>query len=82
MTMTIPISEGQKTCEARVISYLEGMGYQALKQTRRTGKSGLEQNFDILAQKDDGFTLRVIAIEIISSDNIDSAISCPINVLR
>jgi general secretion pathway protein E len=79
MTMTIPIVEDRETVEARVITYLEGMGYQALKQARRTGKSGLEQCFDILAQKDDGFTLRVIAIEIIGSRDIESTTSAIFN---
>ncbi len=73
MTTETTIAEARDSIEARAVAYLEGLGYQTLKQAKRVGKSGLEQTFDILAQKDDGFTLRTIAIEIITVDDKETA---------
>lgn len=58
------LSNTRKGAEARTLAYLEGQGYQVLAGARRTGKSGIEHRFDLLAQRDDGFTLRTIAIQI------------------
>jgi general secretion pathway protein E len=63
--------------ESRVVPYMEAQGYQVLTGARRVGKSGIEHSFDILAQKDDGFTLRSIVIDILadaSKDDVANAI--------
>ena len=73
MSNKTPVAVERETTEARVVGYLEGMGYQAMRHAKRTGKSGLEQSFDVLAQKDDGFTLRTIAIEITDTTDIEQA---------
>jgi general secretion pathway protein E len=56
-------SDFRTRVEARVVVYLESLGYRVLKNSRRQGKSGIEHSFDILAQKDDGITLRTIALD-------------------
>ncbi len=47
-----------------VIEYLEQQGYKVTKGAKLRGKSGIEHVFDMLAQRDDGFTSYTIAIGI------------------
>jgi general secretion pathway protein E len=53
--------------ERRVVKYLEGQGYQATIKAKLRGQSGIEHIFDVLAQRDVGFTTQVIAICIVTS---------------
>jgi general secretion pathway protein E len=48
--------------KSRVRTYLEKQGYKITDNAKLTGKSGIEHTFDMLAQKDDGFTTYNIAI--------------------
>lgn len=59
------IAEVRQPLESRLKSYLEAQGYQVLINARRAGKSGIEHSFSLLAQSDDGFTLRTMAVEFI-----------------
>jgi len=43
-------------------TYLEKQGYEITDGAKLKGKSGIEHTFDMLAQKDDGFTTYDIAI--------------------
>ena len=47
---------------ARVKGYLEKQGYKITEGAKLVGKSGIEHTFDMLAQRDDGFTTYNIAI--------------------
>jgi general secretion pathway protein E len=55
------ISTGLKT---QIREYLEQQGYAVTEGAKRLGKSGIEHTFDMLAQRDDGFTSYSIAIGI------------------
>jgi general secretion pathway protein E len=55
-------SDIRQNLELRLKTYLEKQGYQVLIDALRPGKSGIEHTFDMLAQSDDGFTLRTMAI--------------------
>jgi general secretion pathway protein E len=46
----------------QVREYLEQQGYAVTEGAKLQGKSGIEHTFDMLAQKDDGFTSHSIAI--------------------
>lgn len=48
--------------KSRVRGYLEKQGYEITDGAKLMGKSGIEHTFDMLAQKDDGFTTYNIAI--------------------
>jgi len=48
----------------QVKEYLEQQGYKITEGAKLQGKSGIEHTFDMLAQKDDGFTSHSIAIGI------------------
>jgi general secretion pathway protein E len=48
--------------KSQVRTYLEKQGYKITDNAKLTGKSGIEHTFDMLAQKDDGFTTYNIAI--------------------
>jgi len=50
--------------KAQIREYLEQQGYEITEGAKRIGKSGIEHTFDMLAQRDDGFTSHVIAIGI------------------
>jgi general secretion pathway protein E len=50
----------------QIRKYLELQGYEVTDAARRVGKSGIQHTFDMLAQRDDGFTSHVIAIGISS----------------
>jgi general secretion pathway protein E len=48
----------------KIREYLEQQGYEVAEGSKRVGKSGIEHTFDMLAQRDDGFSGRTIAIGI------------------
>ena len=48
--------------KSQVRNYLEKQGYVITDGAKLTGKSGIEHTFDMMAQKDDGFTTYNIAI--------------------
>jgi general secretion pathway protein E len=48
----------------QIRAYLEQQGYAVTEGAKRVGKSGIEHTFDMLAQRDDGFTSHIIAIGI------------------
>jgi general secretion pathway protein E len=48
----------------QIRQYLEQQGYVVSEGTKRLGNSGIEHTFDMLAQRDDGFTSYTIAIGI------------------
>jgi general secretion pathway protein E len=45
-----------------VEAYLQKLGYEVAQGAKLTGKSGVEHVFDMLARKDDGFTINTMAI--------------------
>jgi general secretion pathway protein E len=48
--------------KAQVEDYLRKLGYEVTQGGKVTGKSGVEHAFDMLARKDDGFTINTMAI--------------------
>jgi general secretion pathway protein E len=72
MVSKIANPDVRKQLETRLRTYLETQGYQVLADARRTGKSGIEHSFDMLAQNDDGFTLRSMAIALIVDGSKES----------
>jgi len=48
----------------QIREYLEQQGYEVIEEAKRLGNSGIEHTFDMLAQRDDGFTSYTIAIGI------------------
>jgi general secretion pathway protein E len=48
----------------QIREYLEQQGYEVTEGTKLLGNSGIEHTFDMLAQRDDGFTSHTIAIGI------------------
>jgi len=48
--------------KTRVREYLEKQGYEITEGAKLLGKSGIEHTFDMLAQREDGFTTYTIAI--------------------
>lgn len=60
--------------KAQIRDYLEKQGYQITDTAKLTGKSGIEHTFDMLAQKDDGFTTYRIAICIIAGGDREAEV--------
>ncbi|OGN95523.1 MAG: secretion system protein E [Chloroflexi bacterium RBG_13_51_36] len=56
--------EANSKIRAQIIEYLEQQGYTVTEGAKRLGNSGIEHTFDMLAQRDDGFTSYTIAIGI------------------
>ncbi len=79
MVDKIADSDTRQKLELRLKAYLEKQGYQVLNNVQRLGKSGIEQTFDILAQSDDGFTLRTMAIALLTDESQDSIASAIFN---
>ena len=48
----------------QIREYLEQQGYAVTEEAKLLGKSGIEHTFDMLAQRNDGFTSYTIAIGI------------------
>jgi general secretion pathway protein E len=56
--------ESGSQLRAQIREYLEQQGYAVTEKGKRLGKSGIEHSFDMLAERDDGFTSYTIAIGI------------------
>ena len=50
----------------QIREYLEQQGYAVTEGAKLRGNSGIEHTFDMLAQRDDGFTNYTIAIGVAS----------------
>ena len=50
--------------EVRISEYMKGQGYKVTSKASVRGQSGVEHVFDVLARRDDGFTIRTIALGI------------------
>jgi general secretion pathway protein E len=61
--------------KSQVRDYLEKQGYGITEGAKLLGKSGIEHTFDMLAQKDDGFTTYNIAICVIAGGDMDSEVA-------
>jgi len=57
--------------KAQIRKYLGQQGYEVTEGTKLFGKSGIEHTFDMLAQRDDGFTSYKIAIGIAAGGDRD-----------
>jgi general secretion pathway protein E len=60
--------------KSQVRDYLEKQGYQITDNAKLMGKSGIEHTFDMMAQRDDGFTTYRIAICIIAGGDREAEI--------
>ena len=54
--------ESNSQLRAQIIEYLGQQGYAVTEEARRLGKSGIEHTFDMVAERDDGFTNYTVAI--------------------
>ncbi len=61
-----PDMEISSQLRAQIRAYLEQQGYAVTEGAKRLGNSGIEHTFEMLAQRDDGFTSYTIAIGIAS----------------
>jgi general secretion pathway protein E len=59
----------------QVEQYLQECGYKVTEGAKLRGKSGIEHTFDILAQRDDGFTDYTIAVGIVAGGDRESEAS-------
>jgi len=66
--------------ETQVIEYLKKQGYIVTENTKMRGKSGVEHTLDILAQKDDGFIIYAIAIDVLRGDDREGELSILFNL--
>jgi len=53
----------------QIREYLQKQGYGVTEGAKLPGKSGIEHTFDMLAQRDDGFTSYTIAIGVAAGGN-------------
>jgi len=56
---------------AQIREYLQKQGYEITERAKLFGKSGIEHTFDMLAQRDDGFTTHTLAICIAAGGDRD-----------
>ncbi len=61
--------------ENRFTEYLKSQGYQVTLRAKLQGKSGVEHTFDMLARRDDGFTTRTIALDIVQGGDPEAEAS-------
>ena len=59
---------------AQIREYLRKQGYEITEGAKLLGKSGIEHTFDMLAQRDDGFTTYTIAICIAAGGDRDTEV--------
>ncbi len=57
----------------KISQYFNTRGFDITRGTTLTGKSGVRHKFDLLAQRDDGFTQQVIAILLLENSMLDTA---------
>jgi general secretion pathway protein E len=58
----------------QIREYLQKQGYEITEEAKRLGKSGIEHTFDMLAQKDDGFTSYTIAIGVANGGDRETTV--------
>jgi general secretion pathway protein E len=58
----------------QIKKYLEQQGYEVTEAAKRIGKSGIQHTFDMLAQRDDGFTSHVIAVGVTAGGEREVAV--------
>ncbi|MGQ9545898.1 MAG: GspE/PulE family protein [Dehalococcoidia bacterium] len=63
----MPGTKVSKELKSQVREYLEQQGYAVMVGAKLRGHSGMEHTFDMLAQRDDGFSSYMIAIGIAAS---------------
>jgi general secretion pathway protein E len=61
--------------KSQVRNYLKKQGYEITEGAKLPGKSGIEHTFDMLAQRDDGFTTYKIAICIIAGGDREAEVA-------
>jgi general secretion pathway protein E len=61
--------------KSQVSEYLKKQGYEITEGAKLPGKSGIEHIFDMLAQRDDGFTTYKIVISIIAGGDRDAEVA-------
>ena len=61
--------------EARISDYMKGQGYNVTSKASVRGQSGVEHVFDVLARRDDGFTIRTIALGIAEGGESQAEVS-------
>ena len=64
-----------KEVKSQIKTYLEKQGYEITDGAKLPGKSGIEHTFDMLAQKDDGFTTYNIAICVTAGGDKDAEVA-------
>ena len=69
MAGKMPKTEISPEIRTQVRQYLEQQGYGVTERAKLLGKSGIEHTFDMLAQRNDGFTSYNIAIGIATGDS-------------
>ncbi len=65
--------------KAQIREYLQKQGYEITESAKLHGKSGIEHTFDMLAQRDNGFTSYTIAIGIATGGDRETEASTIIN---
>lgn len=60
---------------SQIREYLEKQGYTITEEAKIQGKSGVEHTFDMLAQRDDGFTTYTIAICIAIGGDVETEVA-------
>jgi general secretion pathway protein E len=65
--------------EGRIMEYMNGQGYKVTSKASVRGQSGVEHVFDVLAQRDDGFTIRTIALGIAKGGDAQAEASAIFN---
>jgi general secretion pathway protein E len=61
--------------KSQVRDYLKKQGYEITERAKLPGKSGIDHTFDMLAQRDDGFTTYKIAICVIAGGDRDEEVA-------
>jgi general secretion pathway protein E len=61
--------------KSQIIDYLVKQGYEVNEGAKLLGKSGIEHTFDMLAQRDDGFTTFTIAICIANGGDMETEVN-------
>ncbi len=61
------------TLIGKISQYFETRGFDVARGASLKGKSGVHHRFDLLAQRDDGFTQQVIAILVLENELLEKA---------
>ena len=72
--------ESKLELKEQVIEYLENQGYKVAKKAELRGKSGVEHTLDLLVEKDDGFIIHNIAIDITTGDDREAGLTTIFNL--